>query len=121
MVVFAGSIAVLIVGRHQYIRKAPSGSLIIRACRVITRATQMRWRLGKQDNRRDFLDYAKEDLSPIVHDDNQTVMESDNNQFVEDLKQALSACRVFAFYPFYWICYNQLVSNMISQAAQMNV
>ncbi|CAF1232908.1 unnamed protein product [Rotaria sordida] len=121
MVVFTGSIAVLLVGRHRYTRKAPSGSLIIRVFHVTIRAIQMRWGLGKQNSCQHFLDYAKDNLSPIVNDDNQPVMESNNNQFIEDLKQALSACRVFAFYPFYWICYNQLVNNLISQAAQMNV
>ncbi|CAF3732827.1 unnamed protein product [Rotaria socialis] len=121
MIIFTGSIAVLTFARHRYIRKAPTGSLIIRASRVITRAIQMRRKLSKEVKYQHFLDYAKENPLSSTHDDTESVIESNNRQFIEDLKQALRACRVFAFYPFYWICYNQLGGNMVSQAAQMNV
>lgn len=114
MVVFIGAIAVLLIGRNRYIRKPPSGSLLVRAARVTVSAIQIRWRLGKQSDRSHLLDYAKE-VSPTID------AETSHNRFVDDLKQAFNACRVFAFYPFYWISYNQLSNNMVSQAAQMNV
>lgn len=117
LIVFNGSIIVLLVGRQRYIRNPPSGSLIIRAFRVIKTAIQMRWKLGKQDDKKHILDYAKEIESL---NDNEEKKEN-INQFIDDLKQAIRACRVFAFYPFYWVCYNQLVGNLTSQAAQMNV
>jgi dipeptide/tripeptide permease len=110
LLVFTGSIIVLVIGRNQYIKKPPNGSLLIRAGRLIVTATQVRWRLGKQQQQAHILDYAKD-----------TVLESNHNQFIEELKQALRACRVFCFYPFYWLAYGQLSNNMISQAAQMNV
>lgn len=69
----------------------------------------MRWKLGKHDAKTHILDYAKDDNN------------RDNDQFIDELKQAIRACRVFAFYPFYWVCYNQLIGNLTSQAAQMNV
>src|SRR5206468_792717 len=43
-----------------------------------------------------------------------------DDNFVNDLKSALEACRVFLFYPIYWCCYNQLSNNLVSQAATMN-
>lgn len=120
--VFTGSIAVLLFGRHRYIQKPPSGSLLVRAARVVMSAVQLRWRLGKQPNREHILDYVKE--TPAVKDGDSheaTVTDLSYNRFIDDLKQALSACRVFAFYPFYWVSYNQLSNNMVSQAAQMYV
>ena len=117
LIVFTGSIIVLIVGRRRYIRNRPSGSLIIRAFHVIKIAIQTRWKLGKQDDKQHILDYAKEIEPPSDKDK----IKQNINQFIDDLKQAIRACRVFAFYPFYWICYNQLVGNLTSQAAQMNV
>jgi POT family proton-dependent oligopeptide transporter len=117
LIVFTGSIIVLLVGRQRYIRNPPSGSLIIRAFHVIKTAIQMRWKLGKQDDKKHILDYAKE-----IESSNEKEEKKQNiNQFIDDLKQAIRACRVFAFYPFYWVCYNQLVGNLTSQAAQMNV
>jgi POT family proton-dependent oligopeptide transporter len=120
-IVFVGAIIVLIIGRNRYVQKPPSGSLLIRAARVTVIAIRMRWRLGKQPDRPDLLDYAKEMPSPIDHNGKVTVTNLSNNQFIDDLKKAMSACRVFAFYPLYWICYNQFGTNLVSQAAQMNV
>ena len=118
LVVFTGSIIILIVGRRRYIRNPPSGSLIIRAFQVIKIALRMRWKLGKQDDKKHILDYGKE-IEPNNHKGK--TKQQDTNQFIEDLKRAIRACRVFTFYPFYWICYNQLIGNLTSQAAQMNV
>ncbi|CAF3160189.1 unnamed protein product [Rotaria sp. Silwood2] len=120
-VVFVGAIIVLIIGRDRYVQKPPSGSLLIRAARVTGTAIQMRWRLGKQPDRSDLLDYAKEMPSPNDHDETETMKKTSHNQFIDDLKKAIRACRVFAFYPLYWICYNQFGTNLVSQAAQMNV
>lgn len=121
MVVFNGSIIVLIFGRKRYIKNPPSGSLIVRAIRVIKIAIQMRWKLGKQENKTHILDYAKENETTNENTEKKVEIEENRNQFIDDLKQAIRACRVFAFYPFYWVCYNQLVGNLTSQAAQMNV
>ena len=35
--------------------------------------------------------------------------------FVEELKRALVACKVFAFFPIYWVTYNQMLNNFVSQ------
>lgn len=120
-VAFTGAIIVLIIGRNRYIQKPPSGSLLIRAAQVTMKAIRMRWALGKQLDRTDFLDYAKGTILSVEPDRKKTEAELDDDQFIDDLKKAVRACRVFAFYPFYWICYNQFGTNLVSQAAQMNV
>lgn len=35
--------------------------------------------------------------------------------FIDELKRGLVACRVFAFYPIYWLVYSQMLNNFISQ------
>lgn len=109
LIVFIGTIFVLCIGRHKYIRGPPTGSLLIRAFHVIRSAFRLRWKLGRQERIKHFLDYAKDEL------------DTKTDQFIDDLKQAIHVCRVFAFYPFYTVCYNQLMGNLVSQAAQMNV
>ena len=121
MAVFTGCIIVLAVGRRQYIDNPPNGSLIVRACKVTATAFRLRWKGGKKDDCHHILDYAREALLPINCGDGDSVTNLDQNKFIEDLKQAWRACRVFAFYPFYWLCCNQLSGNSVSQAAQMNV
>ena len=121
-VVFIGAIVVLFFGRNKYVQKPPMGSLIIRAAKVMMTAIRIRRTIGKQPDRGSLLDYAKD--IPSVNNENeyeQPVIDSSNNAFIDDLKKAIRACRVFLFYPFYWACYNQFGSNLVSQAAQMNV
>ncbi|CAF1071373.1 unnamed protein product [Rotaria sp. Silwood1] len=120
-VAFVGAIVVLVIGRDRYVQIPPSGSLLVRAGGVTVTAIRMRWKLGKQSDRPDLLDYAKKLPGSIDHNEEQTAIELRDNQFIDDLKKAIRACRVFLFYPFYWICYNQFGSNLVSQAAQMNV
>ncbi|CAF1194086.1 unnamed protein product [Adineta steineri] len=120
-VAFVGAIVVLIIGRNQYVQKPPAGSLLIRSARVTMTAIRMRWRMGKQADRPTLLDYAKTIPPPTDYNRLETGTETNNNQFIDDLKKAVRACRVFAFYPLYWICYNQFGTNLVSQAAQMNV
>lgn len=38
-----------------------------------------------------------------------------NDLFVDELKRGLIACRVFVFYPIYWVVYSQMLNNFISQ------
>ena len=119
--VFMGSIVVLVVGRSRYIRTPPSESIIVRAYRVTMTALRIRWRLGKDYHAEHILDLAKDTLLPINGSGKETALDSDQNQFINDLKQAWRACRVFAFYPFFWVCSIQIGGNMVAQAAQMNV
>ena len=77
-----------------------------------------RWNSGKQFSNEHFLDYAKD---PMTSSETEITDSSTRNQFIDDLKQTLHACRVFVFFPIFWICFNQEVTNLTSQAAQMNV
>lgn len=38
---------------------------------------------------------------------------------MDDLVQALQACRVWAIYPIMWLCFGQNQTNLVSQAGQM--
>ncbi|KEZ39441.1 hypothetical protein SAPIO_CDS10160 [Scedosporium apiospermum] len=42
-----------------------------------------------------------------------------DEQYVEDLSQALQACKVWAIYPIVWLCYEQNQTNLVSQSGQM--
>jgi len=51
-----------------------------------------------------WLDYAKSDYP---------------DRMIEDLKMTLKACTVFLVFPFYWVAYNQMGTNFILQAMNM--
>ena len=118
LIIFPGFIFVLFIGRRRYVRMPPSGSLVVHGFRVTLTAVGNRWKSGKQLNNKHLLDYAKVTVPYIIGEASITPSE---NQFIDDLKQTMHACRVFALFPFYWICYNQTLGNLVSQAAQMNV
>ncbi|CAF4173213.1 unnamed protein product, partial [Adineta steineri] len=118
LIIFPGFILVLLIGRCRYFRVPPTGSQLVRAFRVTIIAIRNRWKMGKQSNNKSILDYAKR---VVPSDENLRITIQSENQFIDDLKQVIHACRVFAFFPFYWVCYNQVIGNLISQAAQMNV
>ena len=44
-----------------------------------------------------------------------------NDLFVDELRRGLVACRVFVFYPIYWVVYSQMLNNFVSQAATMEL
>lgn len=35
--------------------------------------------------------------------------------FIDEVKRGLVACKVFVFFPIYWLVYSQMVNNLVSQ------
>lgn len=42
-----------------------------------------------------------------------------DDHFIDELKRALTACKVFLIYPVFWLCYSQFSNNFVSQGLQM--
>ncbi|KAL4805303.1 POT family-domain-containing protein [Aspergillus unguis] len=103
---FAVGTAVVICGRKYYVVRPPQGS-------VITDAFKALWIMVVSRN----MDAPK----PTWQAENggtRTNLPWDDH-FIDELKRALVACRVFAFYPIYWVVYGQFSSNFVTQAGQM--
>jgi POT family proton-dependent oligopeptide transporter len=102
---FCIGIVVLIMSKKYYIVRPPQGSVITDAFKAIglmimarnTNAAKPSWRA------------ANGKTKPVPW----------NDHFIEELKRALMACKVFCFYPVFWVCYSQFSSNFVSQAGQM--
>lgn len=103
---FACGTLVLIVGRKFYVVRPPQGSIITDAFKalgimIINRnmdAPKPSWQAANGGSRRN-----------LPWDDH----------FIDELKRALVACRVFCFFPIYWVVYGQFSGNFVTQAAQM--
>ncbi|GAD96295.1 MFS peptide transporter Ptr2, putative [Paecilomyces variotii No. 5] len=102
---FCGT-AVLIVGRKYYIVRPPQGSIITNAFKA----------LGMMIVNRN-MDAAKPSWQ-AAHSGKRTNVPWDDH-FVDEVKRALVACRVFCFYPIYWVVYGQFSGNFVTQAGQM--
>lgn len=84
----------LLIGRKSYIIRPPKGSVLLDAFKALGIAAKSGFKM----------DAAR----PVYGD-----------QFIEELKRALVACRVFCFYPVYWLLYGQMSSNFVSMAGTM--
>lgn len=44
-----------------------------------------------------------------------------DDSWVDEVRRGFAACAVFTWYPLFWLCYNQINNNLISQAATMEL
>jgi POT family proton-dependent oligopeptide transporter len=103
-VFFVGTL-VLVLGRKVYVVRPPQGSIITNAFRVIFMMIK---------NRK--MDAAKPSYQAGLGKD--SALRWDDH-FVDEVKRALIACQVFAFYPVYWVVYGNFSNNFVTQAGQM--
>ncbi|KKZ64233.1 POT family proton-dependent oligopeptide transporter [[Emmonsia] crescens] len=105
---FLAGLAVLIFGRKYYVVRPPRGSVIIHAFKALWIGL-----INKGNMNAAKASYQAE------HGGNHNIEWDDH--FVEELKRALVACKVFVFFPFYWVCDQQMLNNFVSQAATMEL
>ncbi|KAJ5401262.1 uncharacterized protein N7487_007158 [Penicillium crustosum] len=96
---------VIVLGRKFYVVRPPQGSIITDAFRAL-------WIMIKNRN----MDAPKPSWQ---NEHNGTSVVNWDDHFIDELKRALVACRVFAFYPIYWVVYGQFSGNFVTQAGQM--
>ncbi|TGO54168.1 hypothetical protein BCON_0111g00110 [Botryotinia convoluta] len=104
--VFMVGFVTLLLGRKRYIVRPPKGTVITDAFKIIGQMIKYR-----------NLNAAKPSYRAANNLPQTTPW---NEQFVDEVKRALIACRVFVFYPIYWVVYAQFSSNFVSQAGEMN-
>lgn len=96
------AIITLVVGRNQYVKVPVGDKTVARTfqCAWVGIVNRFNWDAAKP-LRSPEKNYPWDDL------------------FVEEFKRALYACKVFVFYPVYWVVYGQMTNNFVSQAGQM--
>lgn len=106
---FILGIAIFIVGKRHYVVHPPNGSIIMDAFRAmwigLRNGGRMEAAKPSYQNRRGGRNYK------ISWDD----------AYVDELKRGLAACRVFFFYPIYYVACGQMWNNFISQAGTMQL
>ncbi|KAI8870237.1 PTR2-domain-containing protein [Ramicandelaber brevisporus] len=125
--VFALGMMVFIAGNRYYRHVAPTGSIMMLAGQAVKLGlkrsreaaaaglrlvhTQGQYRPGR-------LDWAKP--STFRPAEKAELQVQWNDIFIDELKRTLKACKVFLFFPIYWVCYMQITNNLVSQASVMN-
>jgi len=98
----------LVRGRKQYIIKPPQGGVIGNCFRALYIAARNG---GDLDKAKASAQGHGRSRSKVTWDD----------KFIDELKTALVACKVFLFFPIYWLSYSQMLNNFVSQAGQMEL
>ncbi|AQZ18021.1 PTR2 (YKR093W) [Zygosaccharomyces parabailii] len=98
------AVAVLALGKNNYVRPPVGERTISKSFRIV----------GVLIRNRFCYDAAKPSLNPEKN-------YPWSDKFVEEIRRALSACKVFAFYPIYWVCYGQMTSTFVTVGGTMEL
>ncbi|KAG7418739.1 POT family-domain-containing protein [Fusarium sp. MPI-SDFR-AT-0072] len=112
---------VMWLNRHKYERRPPGGSVLGQALKTWFLAQKGCWSINpfatwKNLHQDDFWEKVKP--SNFSHETRPKWMTFDD-AWVDELSRGFNACAVFCWYPIFWLCYNQINNNLISQAAVM--
>jgi len=97
----------------RYHQTRPSGSVLGTAFRLYAFAWQTRW---LNSGRQDFWEAVKPSK---LRNPPQWMIFSDT--FVDQVARAFSACKVFAWFPLYWLAQGQMINNLTSQSATLDL
>ncbi|KAI7848255.1 POT family-domain-containing protein [Circinella umbellata] len=106
---FIPCIGVVLLGRKRYVQHPPRGSVFVEAGKLFWLST-FKVKGGMEACKPSNLAVTHPELAAqVTHDD----------VFVDELKRALKACVIFLWFPIWWLCYQQIANNLISQASTM--
>ncbi|KAH7395394.1 POT family-domain-containing protein [Phaeosphaeria sp. MPI-PUGE-AT-0046c] len=106
--------------RSKYHLSPPTGSVLIRAVKLLAKATQGKWSLNPVTTRKNFKsERFWEDVKPSHLGANKPNWMQFDDAWVDQVARGLRACSCFTWIPLYWLSYNQMNNNLTSQAATM--
>ncbi|GAB1521531.1 hypothetical protein RhiTH_004628 [Rhizoctonia solani] len=129
--------AVLFMGRNLYIKYPPRGSIHLEAFQVLRRVYKDVWSWNPVETVRRMRDPAKWDkarpsqlgLVNMVGENGEPLSSEEKKRmglptwddtFVDEMRRTMNAIKVFIFFPLYWVPYNQMSNNIVSQAGTMS-
>ncbi|KAF2477721.1 peptide transporter-like protein PTR2 [Lindgomyces ingoldianus] len=101
---------ILVSGKKRYVIRPPQGGVIGNCFKALWIAMRNRFDLDK----------AKPSFQEQEQGRRRYKAPWDD-KFIDELKIALMACKVFAFFPIYWVVFSQMMNNFVSQAGQMEL
>ncbi|KFY01867.1 hypothetical protein V490_00738 [Pseudogymnoascus sp. VKM F-3557] len=115
--------AIMLWGRKKYKRTPPQGSVLGKALHIWIFAQKGRWHWSPMATWRHLHDgtmwesVKPSNIEPHLRPEWMTF----DDAWVDEVRRGFSACAVYTWYPLFWLCYNQINNNLISQAATMQL
>ncbi|CAM1507650.1 Fc.00g072910.m01.CDS01 [Cosmosporella sp. VM-42] len=114
---------VLFWGRRRYTCLQPQSPVLSKGVRLLVLTQIGRWFLNPVETRRRFQrgsvwEFVKPSrIEPLERPDWMTFSDA----WVEEIRRGLKACKVFVWYPLFFLCFNQINGNLVSQAAMLQL
>jgi POT family proton-dependent oligopeptide transporter len=99
------SMVMLIFGRHWYVRVPHEGNVVPTAVRIVTCAGKNGFKMAHAD--------------PAWQLKNRDTTVPWTGQLVAEITRGLQACRVLLVFVVFYVCFDQMQNNLISQAGEM--
>lgn len=113
--------SVLLLCKKNYHLTPPTGSTYSKAFKLWKMAMKGHWHWNPvrwfQSSTVDMWASVK----PSHLGANKPIWMDFDDAWVDEVRRGLLACRVFLWYPLYWLAYNQMLNNLTSQAATMKL
>lgn len=122
-IVFGISPLVLFIFKKHYHLTPPTGSVMGKAAKLIAFAFKGKWSWNPVTLKRNLKDdnfWNRVKPSNIPRDQRPEWMTFDD-LWVDEVRRGLLACKVFLWYPLYWLAYNQMTNNLTSQANTLHL
>ncbi|TVY80528.1 putative peptide transporter ptr2 [Lachnellula suecica] len=108
--------------KNKYVLHPPTGSTLASAYKLTSLAVKNQWSWNpstfrKNMKRPGFWDTVK----PSNLGSSKPAWMNFDDSWVEEVRRGLLACKVFLWYPLYWLAYGQMTNNLTSQAATMKL
>ncbi|KAF2269114.1 PTR2-domain-containing protein [Lojkania enalia] len=107
LIMFCIGFFVLVSNKEKYVIRPPQGGIMGNCFKALWIAIYNRFDLDK--------------AKPSLQGPRRPKYMTWDDRFVEELKTTLVTCKVFLFFPLYWVTYSQMLNNFISQAGQMEL
>lgn len=113
---------IMFLMRNKYARRPPTGSVLAKALKLWGLAMKGRWSINPVKTVKNLrADDFWENVKPSHLGANKPAWMTFDDIWVDEVRRGLKACTVFLWYPVWWLSYNQMTNNLISQAATMEL
>ncbi|PLW55691.1 hypothetical protein PCANC_04603 [Puccinia coronata f. sp. avenae] len=109
---------VMVLGKPLYVLRPPTGSVFGKAVKLMKFAAIKKLQSRRKSHQQPigFWDAVK----PSHLGDQKPSWMNFDDRWVDEVRRGVKACRVFLWFPIYWLTYNQMNNNLTSQAGVMN-
>lgn len=113
---------VLFYCKSKYRLTPPNGSVVGKAFKLVALGSKGRVSINPIRTFQNFKNGSFwEDVKPSKFGANKPAWMTFDDAWVDEVRRGFKACKVFLFYPLYWMAYNQMTNNLTSQAATMEL